>query len=150
MKKSLKLVALLFAMLTLTFSLVGCKDTPATTPSVTPSDDGIPVLSAEDTHLLITADADASGTLMDLMQEKAAEGEFTYTVADGMITSINGIENPAVWSYCWMIYTTDSEFSVVAYGQYKLNGTVYTSAAVGAEVLPVKGGEKYLWVYVAF
>ncbi len=140
MKKTLKLVALLFALLTLTFSLVACKG----------GDDGIRKLTGEDKYLLITVGEDAEGNLLSLMQQKAAEGEFAFTEAGGMITSINGIENPADWSYCWMLYTTDSDYANKQYGQIKLGKTVYTSAALGAEALPVKGGEKYLWVYVAF
>ena len=139
MKKTLKLVALLFALLTLTFSLAACKE----------GDDGIRKLTDEDKYLLITADENASN-LLSLMQEKAAANEFTFTLSGTMVTSINGVENAADWSYCWMVYTTDSDYAVKEYGQVKLGKTVYTSAALGAESLPVEKGEKYLWVYVAF
>ena len=69
---------------------------------------------------------------------------------DGMITSINGIENPADYSSCWMLYTSDAENSNAAWGTVEYQGKQYASAVSGAETLKIKPDQLYIWVYKSF
>ncbi|MBQ3234978.1 MAG: hypothetical protein IJA97_02340 [Clostridia bacterium] len=73
-----------------------------------------------------------------------------FVIENGMVVSINGIENPADWSYCWMLYTDDAEFSNTAWGTLEYEGKIYGSATVGAESLIIKNGCTYIWVYQEF
>ena len=89
-------------------------------------------------------------TLVEYMQSLKEDGELEFEIVSGMITSINGIENPADWSSCWMLYTNDAEFSTTEYGTAEYNGETFGSAIVGAEELIVKNGYKYIWYYQSF
>ena len=82
---------------------------------------------------------------MDFLQDK---GEFSYSVSDGMVTSINGTSNTTK-SY-WMLYTSDSENSNREWGTFEYEGTVYGSATLGLESLPLKEGCIYIWTYQTF
>ena len=74
-----------------------------------------------------------------------------YTIGpDGMITSINGIENPADFSSCWMLYTSDVENSNTAWGTVEYQGVKYGSAISGAETLKIKPDQLYIWVFQSF
>ena len=62
--------------------------------------------------------------LLDVMNELQAKGELSFEVdATKMVTSINGKENPADWSACWMLYTSDADFSNETYGTYDVSVT---------------------------
>lgn len=89
-------------------------------------------------------------TLSDMMEYLRAEGAFTYTESGGMITAINGKENAADWSYCWMLYTSDAEFANTEWGTVEYVGETLGSAVVGAETLPVTEGAVYVWNYTGF
>ena len=67
-----------------------------------------------------------------------------------MITSINGKANPADWSYCWMVYTSDTSMANTEYGTYEYEGQILGSAVLGAEALPAADGGIYVWVYQKF
>ena len=74
-----------------------------------------------------------------------------YTIgADGMITSINGIENPADYSSCWMLYTSDAENANASWGTVEFEGAEYGSAISGAETLKIKPDQLYIWVFKSF
>ena len=73
-----------------------------------------------------------------------------FEVSDGMITSINGIENPADWSACWMLYTDDTENSNTEWGTVEYKEKTYGSSMWGGETLKVKNGCVYIWVYQSF
>ena len=88
--------------------------------------------------------------LLTIMEELSADGALTFKESGGMVTSINGKDNPADWSACWMLYTSDEEFSNTAWGSYLLEDMTLGSAIVGAESLPIKAGEYYVWSYQTF
>jgi hypothetical protein len=67
-----------------------------------------------------------------------------------MITSINGIENPADYSSCWMLYTSDEDNANAAWGTVEYEGKEYGSAISGAETLKIKADKLYIWVYKSF
>ena len=92
----------------------------------------------------------ADTTLYDYMVTLRDDGQITFTDADGMITSLNGLSNKADWSEVWMIYTTDEDNSNTAWGLVEYNGKTYGSAMYGAEELKVKQGESYIWLYQSF
>lgn len=101
------------------------------------------VISVEET--------DGKATLLDCMETlKQGENNFTYTMSNGMVTSINGVDNPADFSKCWMLYTSDAEMANTSWGSLEYNGKTLGSAIVGAEALDVMAGEIYVWEYVAF
>lgn len=94
---------------------------------------------------------DTNAKLIDIMQELKADEALTFTQdGQGMITSVNGKENAADWSKCWMLYTSDTEFSSTEWGGYEYNGATLGRASFGADTLPVKKGEVYIWVYTSF
>ena len=93
---------------------------------------------------------DENSTLIDYMLSLKEDGKLEFEMTDGMITSINGIENPADWSSCWMIYTSDSEYANEEWGTIDYNGKIYSSAILGAEYLPIKNGCLYIWVFQSF
>jgi hypothetical protein len=49
-----------------------------------------------------------------------------------------------------MLYTSDSDNSNVAWGEIEYDSNVYGSAILGAEMLTVKDGCLYIWVYQSF
>ncbi len=85
-------------------------------------------------------------TLLDYMNELKARGDFTFTVKDGMVTSINGIENSDKY---WMLYTSDDDNSNSAWGTAEHNGKKYASSVYGADKLTLKPDNSYLWIYKA-
>lgn len=110
------------------------------------------VIKENDTYFVInvTDNVENGETLYDYMLKLRNDNEINFTDANGMITSINGIENAADWSECWMLYTTDTDNSNVAYGQVEYKGKVYGSSSWGAESLQIKKGESYIWLYQSF
>ena len=102
--------------------------------------------------VVITVDEAEDGvTLLSVMESLQAEGKLTYTYGvDGMVTSIEGQENAADWSACWMLYTSDAELANTDWGTVEYNGETYGSAIVGAGVLEVIEGGIYIWSYQNF
>ena len=84
------------------------------------------------------------------MNQLAQQGELSCTISDGMITSINGIENPADFSSCWMLFTSDTENSNSGWGIIEYQGQEYGSAISGAEMLTIKADHLYIWVFQSF
>lgn len=109
------------------------------------------VIKDSDTCIVIRVPENAEEMLLiDYMETLREQDELTFTVQNGMISSINGIDNPADFSSCWMLYTSDAELSNAAWGTVEYDGVEYGSAVVGAEALPVKPGELYIWVFKSF
>ena len=138
MKKIGKLIAILLLAVT-AVCLASC------TPKVQTFENSL-VIKVDEKYLTV----DDQTVFLDYMNTLKADGEFDFTIVDGMITSINGIENPADWSKCWMLYTDDEEFSNKAWGEIVVDGKTYYSATLGAEALPIKEGKTYVWSFVSF
>ena len=137
--KKLLLTLLTFVLL---FSMVACG---GETHVIKETDEKI-IITVSSKQMELTD----STTLLEYMQSLKADGEFEFEIVSGMITSINGIENPADWSSCWMLYTNDTELSNSTWGTAEYNGETFGSAIVGAEELIVKNGYKYIWYYQSF
>ena len=141
MKKALSLI-LVLATIFLVTSLSSCKKEVLV---IKDSDDFIVIKATEK-----SIDGKSDMMLIDYMEMLKEDGQFEYTIDNGMITSINGIENAADFSKCWMLYTSDAENSAAMYGTVEFEGAEYGSAMIGAESLPVQAGEIYIWVLVSF
>lgn len=89
-------------------------------------------------------------TLVDYMNSLKNDGQLTFEINNGMVSSVNGIDNPSDWSSCWMLYTSDADNANSAWGTIEYNGNVYGSAVLGAESLIIKDGCMYIWVFQSF
>ena len=107
-------------------------------------------LATEDRVAIRVLKTNGEESLLSVMQALQADGGLTFTESGGMVTSINGKGNPADWSYCWMLYTSDEEMANIEWGELEYNGEKLGSAVVGANVLPVSEGELYVWYYQGF
>ena len=139
MKKLTKILAILLLMLSLL--LTGCKQEPL-------------VIKDSDTYIVIKTTEEAMGgdadmLLVEYMEYMREEG-LEFEVVDGMVVSINGIANPADYSSCWMLYTSDAENSNTAWGTVEYEGKEYGSAISGAETLKIKANEIYIFVFKSF
>jgi len=144
MKNTSKRLLCLLTILVLACAMLlpGCQSEPV-------------VIKDSDTYIVIKPtqkelDGKTDLYLIDYMNELAQRGELACTIADGMITSINGIENPADFSSCWMLYTSDVENSNTAWGTIEYQGVEYGSAISGAETLKIKPDQLYIWVFQSF
>ena len=129
-------------LLACTVLLCGCKSEPL-------------VIKDSETCIVIkptaqSIDGTADMVLIDYMNKLVSEGELTCKISNGMITSINGIDNPADFSSCWMLYTSDAENANSAWGTVQYNGQEYGSAISGAETLKIKADQLYIWVFQSF
>ena len=141
MKKIISKLSVVFLALVLVFCCSCSKETL--------------VIKETDTYIVITAsetliDQDEELTLIDYMLKLKDKGELEFEVSGGMITSINGIDNPADYSSCWMLYTSDTDNANNAWGTIDYKGNIYGSSMLGAEQLNVKIGCIYIWVYQSF
>ena len=138
-----KLLAFLTAVICL-FSFAACGKSNGAGKTVA-------TVVKEETLVVITVEeVDGEPTLLAVMEKLQADGQLTFTAdGTGMVTSIEGKENPADWSACWMLYTSDSEMGYTEY-TYEYEGVSYASAILGAESLLLTEGEFYLWVYTSF
>lgn len=143
MKNKKMLACLLAALLLMNILLLaGCQSEPL-------------VIKESDTCIVLKVTEEAIGgntdmVLIDYMDTLVKEGKLTCTIENGMVTSINGIDNPADFSSCWMLYTSDADNSNAAWGTVEFEGAQYGSAISGAETLKVKPGQLYIWVYKSF
>ena len=144
MKTTKKLVSFLLAVTLLAgvLMLSGCKKEPL-------------VIKDSDTYIVIKTTQEAMDGKTDMfligyMKILKEKGELEFEIANGMITSINGIDNPADFSSCWMLYTSDEELSNVAWGTVEYEGKEYNSAVSGAETLKIKPDQLYIWVFKSF
>jgi hypothetical protein len=138
-----KILCCLLAVVLLCASLLtGCKTEPL-------------VIKDSETCIVIKTTKEAMDgktdmVLLDYMDILAKDGKMTCKIENGMVTSINGIDNPADFSSCWMLYTSDTENANVAWGTVEYEGKEYGSAISGAETLVIKEGQLYIWVYKSF
>ena len=107
-------------------------------------------LTTEDMVAIRALGVEADNTLLNLMAQLKSEGAIDFTLENGMVTSINGKENPADFSSCWMLYTSDTEMANNAWGEVEYQGKKLGSAVVGADFLPAVEGEVYVWYYQSF
>ena len=98
----MKKLLLTFLTFVLLFSMVACGNSE--THVIKETDEKI-IITVSSKQMELTD----STTLLEYMQSLKEDGEFEFEIVSGMITSINGIENPADWSSCWMLYTNDTE-----------------------------------------
>ena len=113
------------------------------------------VIKESDTYIVITVSSEQmeltdTTTLVEYMNALKEDGELDFEMANGMVSSVNGIENPADWSSCWMLYTSDTDNANTAWGEVEYKGEVYGSAILGAESLTVKEGCLYIWIFQSF
>ena len=106
------------------------------------------VTEGEDTVVITASEADAGKTLLTLMEELQAAGELTFTLSDGMVTSINGISQTT--SSYWMLYTSDAENANDQWGTHEYEGETLGSAVYGAGELTLKADCIYLWAFESF
>ena len=132
MKKLLTHIAFILALIPAFFSFACTPSTPR-------------VIVESDTYVVINVvdSVEENTTLADYM---ISLNNDIFAIENGMVVSINGIENAPDWSSCWMLYTTDEENSNPAWS-VEYNGKIYGSANWGAESLVVKTGESYIWYY---
>ena len=109
------------------------------------------LLSATDTQVVIRVDkTDGNAVLLNAMETLQEKGELTFTLTDGMVTALNGVENDVDYNPCWMIYTSDSEMESTEWGTVEYDGEILGSAIVGVENLTVIEGGIYLLYYQGF
>lgn len=144
MKKTTKILSclLIMAIILSTVLMTGCKKEPL-------------VIKDSEECIVIKTTEEAMGgktdmLLIDYMKIMKEQEGLEYEVKDGMVVSINGIENPADFSSCWMLYTSDVEFSNTAWGTVEYDGKEYGSAVSGAEALKIKPNCLYIWVFQSF
>ena len=144
MKRTKKILSCLLAILILagTMLLAGCKSE-------------LLVIKDSDTYIVIKTTQEAMGDktdmlLIEYMETLKEKGQLEFKVENGMITSINGIDNPADFSSCWMLYTSDEANANASWGTVEYEGKQYGSAVSGAETLKIKADQLYIWVYKSF
>jgi hypothetical protein len=148
MKTTKKILSCLLAALILAGILTGCQGAPLVSSEPL-------VIKDSDTYIVIKTTKEAMGDkedmlLIEYMEKLKEKGELEFKVADGMITSINGIDNPTDWSSCWMLYTSDETLSNASWGTVEYEGKQYGSAVSGAEKLTIKPDQLYIWVFKSF
>lgn len=137
-----KILPCLLVMVILAGILTGCKSEPL-------------VIKESDTCIVLKVTEESIGdktdmVLIDYMDELVKKGELSCTIENGMVTSINGVQNAADYSSCWMLYTSDEDNANAAWGTVEFEGKQYGSAISGAETLKIKAGQLYIWVYKSF
>ena len=114
---------------------------------------GVKATVAQTTENLVVIqvdEVDGEATLLSVMESLQEKGELQFVISGGMVTEINGKINATDFSYCWMLYTSDTEFSSTEFGSVAYNGKTYGQASKGASDLLVKEGEYYIWAYEAW
>ena len=142
MKNTLKKSLCFLLAMTMLVLLTACRSEPL-------------VIKDSDTYIVVKTTQEAMDgktdmLLIDYMEQLKQKGELEFSVSNGMITSINGIANPADYSSCWMLYTSDEENANAAWGTVEYEGKQYGSAISGAETLKIKPDQLYIWVYKSF
>ena len=134
MKKFLALAISLIAILVCAF-VVACGKSPVT---------------ADENTVFITASDKSYNdkTLLEYMNHLQDEGDLTFEIKDGMVTSMNGKSNTT--NSFWMLYTDDSENANEAWGTFEHEGVIYGSAVSGVGELKIKENCKYIWTYQTF
>ena len=156
MKTTMKTLSVLLVMIiACTLLMTGCQQSAQVLDTPDPGANSDPSLVITDDYIAIKATEElmagaADMTLMDYMTKLKDKGELEFVVKDGMITSINGIENPTDYSSCWMLYTSDADNANASWGTVEYDGKEYGSAISGAETLKIKQDQLYIWVFKSF
>ena len=113
------------------------------------------VVKVSDNCIIIKTTVESIGDatdmlLIDYMSSLKEDGKLEFTIDNGMVNSINGVANPADYSSCWMLYTSDEDNANSAWGIVEYKGIEYGSAVAGAETLKIKADQLYIWVYKSF
>ena len=141
MKKLLSLLLVVVGA----FALVCCGQSNGEAKTV------VAVAKEENTVVIIVEELAGTATLLAVMEDLREEGKLTFAAdLSGMVQSIEGKENPADWSACWMLYTSDEEMANTDWGTIEYEGVVYGSAILGARALEVVAGATYIWSYQTF
>lgn len=146
MKKTIwKWLAVCFAAICL-FCGVACGGTGADESTAI-----VATVEKEEGFVAITiTQMDGEAMLSDVMEQLQAEGKLSFGLdATGMLTQLEGVQNAADWSACWMLYTSDAELANMSYAK-EWKGATYGSAVVGVTQLPAAEGFVYLWSYDTF
>ncbi|GEM_PF-3405318 len=148
--KTRKILVLSLALVLLVLCLCACS-----AKENEQSQDDLPTpieLTSTDLFVVLTPDASNAGTtLLEYMNNEKANGNIDFTTdSTNMVTSINGTANPADYSKCWMLYTTDSNNANATWGRIKYQNTIYDSASLGAASLIITNGAIYIWYYQSF
>ncbi len=143
MKKRILILLTAIALLLPVFSAYGCNNNGQVKATLLEVNSTMVVLRVDET--------DANGKLVDALNSVKGEN-FNYEIKGGFITSINGLENPSDFSYCWMIYSNDTDFAVFddPKNTFVYNNQELGSVILGAEDLPVTKGCIYLLLYQKF
>ena len=151
----LKKVLVVLTILSTLLCFVSCSKSDESVKSKNPAL-ATTLVKVDGDVITITVDSDylditETTVLLDYMKALKNDGAIEYTLSnDGMIVSINGQENPADWSKCWMLYSNDAELTNEAWGTVTVDGVTYFSAILGAESLPIKDGKIYVWEFKSF
>lgn len=139
-----RLLALLLTVLcAFTMACCGASNGGAKTVATVAKEEGMVVITIEEVA--------GEVALLAVMAELQEEGKLTFTAdLSGMVQSIEGKANPADWSACWMLYTSDEGMANTEWGTIEYGGEVYGSAILGANALSVVAGETYIWSYQTF
>ena len=141
-RKMYALFTLLLTVLTSVCMLVACNKGGSAKAEIVSKNDTMVVIKVNETE--------GFATLLDAMTYLKEEGELEFALTGGMVSSIEGKANPADWSVCWMLYTSDAEMSNMGWGTITYEENTYGSAILGAESLEVSAGEYYIWSYDTF
>ena len=144
-----RIVSLLLFVL-LCFGVSGCFFMPMTPDPEAWMEYTITKSNATCVEIYVSDLGDVDWKLIDLMERAKANGDLTYEISNGMITSVEGKANAADFSACWMLYTSDVEMSNAEWGTITVGEKTLGSAIVGAEALPIAAGELYVWSYQSF
>ena len=140
-RKLISFVAFLATMVLSLFCFVACDGGTATAE----------VVETSDTLVVIRViETDQTTTLFDVMEDLQKENALQFELSGTMLNSLNGKQNPADFSSCWMLYTSDREMGNSEWGTYDYKGTACLSAILGGDALTVSAGEYYVWVYMTF
>ncbi|MBQ8319319.1 MAG: DUF4430 domain-containing protein [Clostridia bacterium] len=136
-----KIILILTCLIVFLFPLASCGESGKAKATL--------ITSTATTVVIKVETAEENATLLSVMETLKGE-TFTYELTGTMVSSINGVQNPADYSSCWMLYTSDADFSNNEWGTTTYEGTTYGSATLGADGLIVASGETYIWVYESF
>lgn len=90
----------------------------------------------------------SGATILDYMNYLQSEGEFTFVISGGMVTSFNGVSGAS--NQYWILYTDDTNNSSSDMGTITVGGKTYNSASLGAETLIAVDGCTYIWRLMTF
>ena len=150
MKRKLCILLSLFCFTTASLALMsGCNK--KTSASISAGSFSCTLESATETLIVVKVEKTVGEeTLADALALLQENGALTYKIENGMLSSLNGKTNAADFSSCWMVYSSDKEFTDTAWGTVSYKDMRLGSTIVGVEVLPLTDGEYYAFSYDTF